>query len=751
MSRQAPPTEDVAEDTRPQPAIGEAPPSERVVTTTEEHEPRLPTTRIALVASMGVLAAAVMAGGIFNGASPRIYCAVAGALGVVLAVRTSQMRRPLTMYLAIVGGLIAIAALITLPAGFSHLTNVARDVREAARLGNVLRPPVDFVPGWRPVVGFLMGAIGFAAAWAGVEMQRPTLALGVPVPLVAIAAISVPGTQQLATGLVCLALFGVGLGILAGTEVEGGTKVSLAYELRRAARAVPLIGVITVVMYVLAQSNFLFPQPLYNPAQEAQRPRAVPLSQVKDRVLFRVDSSLTGPWRTGTLDVYDGQYWRLPPFGRTRFVDVPSSGVVDSDLAPGVRANIEIAGLTGAALPGLANLVGVVAQGPSLVYDTRTQGIRLKQGEVKAGLKYTLIASQFPSVQALRLASSNLPNDVHQYLEVPPPPSTMQAFLTEARQKYHNTWDQFDFLRVLLLRTVIATGSGTPVPVTPERVVSMLTTQPKATPYEVVAAEAILARWAGVPSRIGYGFDGGDKINGRLEVRPRHGATWLEVYFPGFKWIPVIGQPLHASTSLNQNQQQQTNIQASSDIAVQLYLPTEIPPPSQLLERVRNGVLIALPIILGLLLLYYTWPAARKSYIRNRRRTWALARGPEARIALAYAEWRDTATDYGYLHPSDTPLMFLKRVVVDVEHAELAWLVTRALWGDLRHEVTVEDARSAEDLSRSLRKRLSQAQTFVMRVIAALSRLSVRHPYGAELGVPLRKSQAEAREVELVG
>ena len=29
-----------------------------------------------------------------------------------------------------------------------------------------------------------------------------------------------------------------------------------------------------------------------------------------------------------------------------------------------------------------------------------------------------------------------------------------------------------------------------------------------ATPYEIVAAEALLARWAGVPARIGFGFDG---------------------------------------------------------------------------------------------------------------------------------------------------------------------------------------------------------------------------------------------------
>jgi hypothetical protein len=753
MARRAPVASrpESAEDTSPQPAV-EAPPTQVITTPQVEEGPSgPPTIRIAMIAAAGMLACAVMVGGIFNGISPRIYAAIAGLLGIGLAVRASRIRRPLGMYAAIVLGMVAIIVLITLPAGFSHITNMSRDVRAAAHLGNVLRPPVDFEPGWRPVLGLLMGAVGFASAWAGLEMRRPTLGLAIPIPLVAIAAISVPSGQQLATGLVALGLFGAGLGVLSGTETEGGGRVSLAYELRRAVRAVPLIAVIIVALYLLAQSNFLFPQPLYNPAQEAQKPKAVPLSQVQDRVLFRVDSSLTGPWRTGTLDTYDGEFWRLPAFGKSRFVDVPSSGVVDKDLVPGVRANIEIAGLSGASLPGLANLVGVVANGPQLVFDRVTQTIRLKQGEVKPGLKYTLIGSQFPSIQVLRLASSDIPKSIKPYLDVPDPPPAMKAFIDEANAHGHNPWDRFDYLRQLLLRTVIAHGAGTPAPVPPERVVTMLTSHPQSTPFEIVAAQALLARWVGVPSRIGYGFDGGDKVNGRLEVHPRHGASWVEVYFPGFKWIPVIGQPLRAQTSLNQQQQQQTNAQSSNDISVQLYFPTVIPPPSQLLERVRNGVGIAIPVVLALVLIYYLWPAVRKAYLRNRKRTWALRAGPEARIALAYAEWRDRATDYGYVHPADTPLMFLGRVVPDEEHAELAWLVTRTLWGDLRHDVTVQDAEAAEELSRSLRRRLAQTQTFVMRMIAAVSRLSVRQPYGHDLGV-LESREKEPEEVlELVG
>jgi hypothetical protein len=86
--------------------------------------------------------------------------------------------------------------------------------------------------------------------------------------------------------------------------------------------------------------------------------------------------------------------------------------------------------------------------------------------------------------------------------------------------------------------------------------------------------------------------------------------------------------------------------------------------------------------------------------------------------------------------------MFLKQVVADDEHAELAWLATRALWGDLRGNVSADDALAAEELSRSLRRRLSQAHPATMRFVAALSRLSVRHPYAP--GIDLA-AKAEGR------
>src|SRR5262249_25093386 len=145
-----------------------------------------------------------------------------------------------------------------------------------------------------------------------------------------------------------------------------------------------------------------------------------------------------------------------------------------------------------------------------------------------------------------------------------------------------------------------------------------------------------------------------------------------------------------------------------------------------------------------LLLVYFLWPLPFKAFRRARRRTWASEEGPSARVALAYAEWRDHATDFGYRHQTDTPLMFLREVVPDDEHAELAWLTTRSLWGDLRGNVTDDDALAAEALSKSLRRRLSSAHPSTMRFVAMLSRLSVRYPYAPGLD-SAAKSEGERR------
>ncbi|HEX2850329.1 MAG TPA: transglutaminaseTgpA domain-containing protein [Acidimicrobiales bacterium] len=707
-----------------------------------------PALRTAVSVSFPVIAAAVMVGGVFLGASPRVYAVIAGLLGVALGAVASRLRSPLRTNLAVLAGLFAVGLVLVLPSGFGNVTGLKGLVSQAAASGDVLRPPVPWTPGWIAIVGWLMALVGFVTAWVAIPLRRAALALLLPLPVAAIAGISVPKSAQIASGLAVLVLFAVGLGLLSSSQSlgEGDERPPLSYELRKALKSLPLIAAITVALALLSQASFLFPKPAIDPTQQAQRPKTVPLSQVQDRVLFTVESSISGPWRTGSLDVYDGKDWRLPPFAESSLKDVPTSGIVDKELQPGVKATFTIAGLGGAVLPTVPNTVGIVAEGPRLAYDSRNGNIRTAAGQVQAGLKYTVTAAALPSVDDLRKITAALPADATKFAQIPisPPPAAADLI---AKAPKTSKWDEFDYLRSYVLDNVVASGPGMPKSIDAARIQDMLAGSKEGSPFEIVAAEAMFARWIGVPSRIGYGFDGGEQIGNQLEIRPRNGATFVEVYFPGYKWLPVIGTPKQAKPTVGGESSQQQfdpTVQPSDDVNVQLYLPIVTPPGSVLFAQIRQVVLVALPVILLLVLGYVLWPAIRKSRLRGRRRAAARAAGPRARIALAYAELRDTATDHGFSHATDTPLMFLDRFIPDAEHTELAWLVTRTLWGDLQHDVTDDLAIAAEELSRSLRRRLAQTQPVTLRAIALVSRLSLRHPYAPDTDLTARRPDRAA-------
>ncbi|MBW3668540.1 MAG: DUF3488 and transglutaminase-like domain-containing protein [Actinobacteria bacterium] len=705
--------------------------------------------RLAAAVACPTIGLAVMVGGVFTGAGARVYAVVAGLLGIGLAVLVQRQRRPLLANTLIVVGLFTIGLMMVVPSGIAEVPRVRDLVGEAARTADLSRPPVGLRAGWQAIIGWLMGIVGFTAAWLALVVRRPALALLVPLPITAIPAISVPEEQQVASGIAALVLFAIGLGLLSSAQsadVDEDERPSRAYEMRRALRALPLIAFITVALAVLAQSDFLFPDPYIDPTEEPQRPKTVPLSEVEDRVLFSVEADFTGPWRIGNLDVYDGKDWRLPPFAANRLDDVPRSGIVDPELEPGVRARFTVSGLGGAVLPALPNTVGIIAEGPRLAYDSRNGNIRVSEGQVQAGLSYTVTAAGLPTVDALKALPPFTPDGaVAEFTEIPDPPDAVVDLLAQAPQT--SQWETFDFVRQWVLNNVVAAGPGVPVSITPERVGEMLSSGKEGTPFEIVAAQAMLARWVGLPSRIGYGFDGGELIDGKLQVRPRHGANFVEVWFPGFKWLPVIGTPAQARPTVGSDATQQQfdpSILPSDEVSVGLFVPLVVEGKTTTADSVRRGILLALPVVLLLLLAYAAFPALSKAYKRARRRSAARAAGPHARVALAYAEWRDHAADFGYAYATDTPLMFLDRFVEDEEHTELAWLVTRALWGDLRHNLSLPLADAAEELSRALRRRLSQSQPATARAVAAVSRTSLRHPYAPETDLTDREEAGDA-------
>jgi type II secretory pathway pseudopilin PulG len=169
---------------------------------------------------------------------------------------------------------------------------------------------------------------------------------------------------------------------------------------------------------------------------------------------------------------------------------------------------------------------------------------------------------------------------------------------------------------------------------------------------------------------------------------------------------------------------------------VPLYVPYLTPNGSLLYQELAPLGALLLALAALALLVYFLLPAVVKIVRRSRQRDLAHRLGLRAELAQAYAEWRDTATDYGYQHPADTPLQFTERFVPDEEHSQFAWLVTRALWGDLQDDIAPDLVVQAQEYSRRLKSRMAQAHPITVRAVALLSRLSIRHPYNAAEATP---------------
>jgi hypothetical protein len=693
----------------------------------------LPTAvgRPLAVATLSTAAAAMMVGGIFGSWAARMIALLGVVVGILWAwycvrrPKNTLLKQPFVVVLAFGIGLLS---LLPTPAGPAKIFSL---MSSAASSGKLLRPPVPFDPGWRPILILLFALLGFATGW--VALRRPQLALVLPLPVLALAAISQPAKGQALAGMLGFVPLLVALGLLFGGDQDAVSDLGRAFEIRRAIKSAPLVVGGAVLLVVLGHSNFLFPKPLYNPVQKPQKPKSIPLGKVRDRILFTVSGPITGPWKIGDLDTYSKDSWLLPPFDPKDDSTPPSDGVVNKAGKGDVTVRFTAGDLGNTSvLPGVVDPCQVLTSGSDVLYNKRTGTVRFPDARVPQGLTYSMTLPKYPTGAQLQAAGRLTDHLDPSLLAAPAPPPAVQNLLKTAPK---NLWLRLDYLRKSLNDVVVASGAGDPSqPLSTAKVQEIFAGNHLASPYQIVATEALLARWAGIPSRIGYGFDGVNDEHGLKTVRPKNAANWLEVYFQGHGWVPLIGNPPRAASSLKPDPNAvNLKIPVSTNVAVQIYIPVEVKNFQQLYQLVRHILFRVLPFVAGVFVLYLLTPSLRRWQRRRKRRAWAGRQGLREEIAVEYAELRDALSDLNIGDVYDTPLEFLDRVAPDDEMTELAWLVTRCTYGDMILTVTDADSEAAREMAQSCRKRIAQAQPFQSRALAFLSRASLRDPYTLEV------------------
>jgi hypothetical protein len=678
-------------------------------------------------------AAGWMAGGVFTGYTARLVGVLAALLGagmvwVSYRTRIAVVVQFLIMPVAVIAGGILIA-----PDATGGTANLPSLVVEALKAGGLTSPPIPFDPGWRFLLVILLTSVSVTAASAALATDRPLMAVLIPTPLVVAAMLVQPPSVEVVSAVVSLVLMIGALTVAFGADLASQGATGGQFEVRRFGKAAAMLAGLVAVLVIVSQSGLLYPEQRDTSVIPPRKPETPPPS--RDRVIFAVRTSLSLPWRMGVLDVYEDDAWLTPPFDPKRFIDVPAGGRVPggpAETAPDKRIEVDftITDLEGRVVPTVAAAIDIANRPDGAQVDPRTQQLRLG-GRVRAGTRYTVEAALPPDAKTLLAAA--WPNPAMKpFLTVPAPPPEVQDLLAEMPDGLP-LYEQLQFVRSKLYESVIAAGAGNPVDVPPARVGAMLGGA-EASPYEITAAEVLLARWAGVPARIGYGYFGGEPHEDRVEIHPKHGAMWLEAWFEGSGWVPIVGRPPRAKSSLSQNEKNdQPTIRPTEELGAVVYLPIRLRGLALLYQTVQYWLAKVFPIAAALALAVVFYPGLLKIGRRARRRVWATRGSPRDRVGVAYAELRDAAIDFNFGHPTLTPIEFLDVLDENEEHVNLAWLATRVLWGDLARDVRSEDAQQAELYSRSLRRRLARGQSPLMRILAFASRASLKDPWEPDI------------------
>ncbi|GAB3697784.1 transglutaminase family protein [Mariniluteicoccus flavus] len=179
---------------------------------------------------------------------------------------------------------------------------------------------------------------------------------------------------------------------------------------------------------------------------------------------------------------------------------------------------------------------------------------------------------------------------------------------------------------------------------------------------------AMMARIAGIPSRVSVGFLPGQRNGDQYEVQIRDMHAWPELWFDGYGWVRFEPTPSVASPpawTVTSNTGSSNNPGASPSPAPaetvapsQEPTPTPEPEPSQVpVPPAEPGFPWKRAGLAALLVALAAALAAAPMLVRSRRRDARLADGgePAERVERAWAEVKDTVIDHGGRWPAGSP------------------------------------------------------------------------------------------------
>jgi transglutaminase-like putative cysteine protease len=272
------------------------------------------------------------------------------------------------------------------------------------------------------------------------------------------------------------------------------------------------------------------------------------LFQLGQTPVFVVHSPVPSYWRLTSLDNFNGQTWTSTGSYRNFGARLPGTGAIP----PGTRTvqqSFQIQNLNSVWLPDAFTPVSVVGvRGVS--YDANT-GSLITSGQSSNGLSYTVTSYQYLStLKAADLQAvppltnlSSLKADLQLPSSVSPQVMTLAKDITAGKSTEYdkalaiqNFFQSRPFTYSL---NPTPDGSGT------QALNGFLFGTHSGYCQQFAGAYAVLARAAGLPTRLAVGFATGEGIGAdEYQVLDADAHTWPEVYFgPKFGWLPFEPTP----------------------------------------------------------------------------------------------------------------------------------------------------------------------------------------------------------------
>ncbi|WP_432987708.1 DUF3488 and transglutaminase-like domain-containing protein [Dactylosporangium sp. CA-233914] len=539
---------------------------------------------------------------IYNGTLLPLLTTVAAAASVLISVAVRRLPAYTAAPASVLGlaGMVYVTVRVSAQAG--QIPGAVPDVAREALRNSIPRLltaliPIEPQPDTVLLPVIVTWLAGLAAAECGVRYNRVLLSYTAPTALFggALYLVGPDTTAARATTWIPLAYaaFAI-LGLIASARPDlGGDTLTGAQRrtlgLRVGGGAAAGLAVIVVLSQLLGPTvaeqgndtpvdprNYVTP-PQLDALDENPLVRLSGWNLNKDQHLF--DAVVTpGPdaqpeplIRLAVLNDYDGVTWRIGSVYRNAGRVLGRS----DGAGPEVTQTITIDELDGRLLPGIATPERV--EGVRVAYDAETGTVALADS-LRKGLTYTVTSRQRPRPddQALFAAEVPSPEEAARFVALPGKvPDSIAQLSAHLGEGVSNPYQRAFAIQQWLeehYKLVADAPSGHAYPNVEHFLFgSKQLGGQKGTSEQFSAAFAVLARLAGLPTRVVVGFG---THKGQKAVRGADAIAWPEVEFKGFGWVAF--DPLPKSDTVQRPVEDDFRPKAPPSQPP----PQSVPPPS---------------------------------------------------------------------------------------------------------------------------------------------------------------------------